>query len=55
MIEFPMQARNLSLLQSVQTSYRSHPASYSKILGVVFSPGGKAYHSPPSSAEVTNE
>jgi hypothetical protein len=54
-VEFPAQARNFSLLQSVQTSYRPHPASYSKIVGVVFFPGGKAYHSPPSSAEVTNK
>jgi hypothetical protein len=63
MIRIPAGTRDSSLLQTVQTGFGVHPASYSLGTGGLFSlgegdvkwPGRQADHSPPSSAHVKNE
>jgi hypothetical protein len=45
------QGQNYSLFHGVQTNSGAHQASYPMGTRVSF-PGGEAYHSPPSSAEV---
>jgi hypothetical protein len=57
-VRFPAEATDCSLLHSIQTGSRAHPASYPMGVGN-FSPGVKrpdrdTNHSPPSSAEVKN-
>jgi hypothetical protein len=57
-VQFPVGARDFSLLHSVQTNAGAHPASYPMRIGTV-SPGIKwplceADHSPPSSSKVKN-
>jgi hypothetical protein len=52
--------RIFPLVQTVQTGYGAHPASFPMGTGVTFPegkarPGRDADHSPPSSAEVFNE
>jgi hypothetical protein len=59
-LRFPVEAKDFSCSLCVQTSSRSHPASYTAGTGGPF-PGGKArpgrdtHHSPLSRAEVKNE
>jgi hypothetical protein len=50
-VRIPAGAGNLSLHHCVQTGSGAHPASYPMGTRGSF-PGGKAHHSPPSSAEV---
>jgi hypothetical protein len=52
-VRFPAEAGNFSLHHSVQNGSGTHPTFYPMGTEDSF-PGGKADHSPPSSAEVKN-
>jgi hypothetical protein len=57
-VGFPAEARDFSILDSVQTGSGAHPASYSMftvtLAPEVKRPGREADHSPPPSADVMN-
>jgi hypothetical protein len=53
-VHIPARARDLSLLQNIQTASGAHPPSYSMGTGVHWW-GYDAYHSPQSSVEVKKE